>query len=727
MVSDEARIVFDVLDRLSSIRNAQGVVDTLKSAARTLAGADDALVMLRDGASVHYVNEEGSRNPGERRRLPLESCVSGWVILNRQWAVVEDIASDGRNFRTARPGGSMKSLAAFPIRSADPVGALEVYWKDCGSPDPAVLNTLQTLANAAAIAIENARLFGWVEVAYRSARQEAQKYANLVNTVNGVVWEADPGTLQFTFVSEQAERLLGFPQQAWTARGDFWLGRLHPEDRAWAAEFRQRQANPGDRRHFEYRMLAADGNTVWVADYVSAGRRSDNTECLRGVMVDVTEQKSLERRLEWRLLNDALTSLPNRALFLDRAETELSRRGGSRPQSAPAILLIGLDGFKHINDSFGHVVGDLVLMAVASRLRKSCSRSHTVARLNGDEFAVLAPGGGRPDRARAIAERIHSVFARPFNVAGSTVYLTASIGIALENGIRHSAGDMLREAETAMYRAKSMGLPRSRFFDAFMHEDAVSRLRLESDLRRAIERRELESHYQPIVDLRTHDVLGFEALLRWRHPQRGLLLPSQFMTMAEDLGLMAEVGYQTLTRAGEAIRRWTRRTSKKPWISVNISPSELGDPNLLKLIRGVLNANSIPPDRLKLEITEAGVAQTDAPVRERLGQLHDLGVGILIDDFGTGTSSFDRLLGAPIAAIKIDRRFLEEINSPTSSAPILRSIISLGQNLKVGLIGEGVENEQEKMGLWALGCTTAQGYYFGSPEPLDRAEAMIGD
>jgi diguanylate cyclase (GGDEF)-like protein/PAS domain S-box-containing protein len=725
MQFDEARIVFDVLDRLSSVRNAQGVVDTLKSAARTLAGADDALVMLRDGASVHYVNEEGSRNPGERRRLPLESCISGWVILNRQWAVVEDIASDGRNFRTARSGGSMKSLAAFPIRSADPVGALEVYWKDCGSPDPAVLNTLQTLANAAAIAFENARLFGWVEVAYRSARREAQKYANLVNTVNGVVWEADPGTLQFTFVSEQAEQLLGFPQQAWTARGDFWLERLHPEDRGWAAEFRRRLANPGDRRHFEYRMVAADGNTVWVADYVSAGRRSDNTECLRGVMVDVTEQKSLERRLEWRVLNDALTNLPNRALFLDRAETELSR-GGSRPRSAPAILLIGLDGFKHINDSFGHVVGDLVLMSVASRLRKSCSRSHTVARLNGDEFAILAPGGGRPDRARAIAERIHSVFARPFHVAGFSVYLTASIGIALENGIRHSAGDMLREADTAMYRAKRMGPARSRFFDPFMHEDAVSRLRLESDVRQAVARSEFETHYQPIVDLRTHDVLGFEALLRWRHPQRGLLLPSQFITVAEDLGLMMEAGYQTITRAGEAIHRWTQLTSKQPWISVNISPAQLDDPELPQLINGVLDANSISPDRLKLEITEAGVIQTGAVVRERLRKLHDIGVGILIDDFGTGTSSFDRLLGAPIAAIKIDRRFVEEINSPTSSAPILRSIISLGQNLKVGLIGEGVENEQEKMGLWALGCTTAQGYYFGSPEPLDRAEAMIG-
>ena len=724
MQFDEARIVFDVLDRLSSTRGAQGVVDILKSAVRTLAGADDASVMLRDGASVHCVNEEAPWNAVERSRLPLDSCVSGWVILNRQWAIVEDIASDGRNFRMARPGGAIKSLAAFPIRSADPVGALEVYWKNCGSPDPAVLNTLQTLANAAAIALENARLFGWVEVAYRSARREAQKYANLVNTVNGVVWEADPGTLQFTFVSEQAERLLGFPQQAWTARSDFWPGRLHPEDRGWAAEFRQRPATAGDRRHFEYRMIAADGHTVWVADYVSAGKRSDNTECLRGVMVDVTEQKSLERRLEWRVLNDALTSLPNRALFLDRAESELGRSSGQK--ESLAVLLVGLDRFKHINDSFGHVMGDRVMMAVASRLRRSCGRYHTVARLDGDAFAILAPGAGRLDLAGAIAQRIHAVFKRPFQIAGSPVYLTASVGIALENGIRHSAGDMLREADTAMYRAKKLGPSRSQFFDPFMHEDAVSRLRLESDVRQAIARREFESHYQPIVDLRTHDVLGFESLLRWRHPRRGLLLPSQFITVAEDLGLMTEAGYQTISRAGEAIHRWTQLTSKQPWISVNISPAQLDDPDLPRLIRGVLDANSVSPDRLKLEITEAGVAQTGAPVRERLRKLHDIGVGILIDDFGTGTSSFDRLLGAPIAAIKIDRRFLEEINSPTSSAPILRSIISLGQNLEVGLIGEGVENEQEKMGLWALGCTTAQGYYFGTPEPLDRAEAMIG-
>jgi diguanylate cyclase (GGDEF)-like protein len=725
MQFDEARIVFDVLDRLSNVRSAHGVVDILRSAARTLAGADDASVMLRDGASVQYVNREAPPNAVEWRRLPLESCIGGWVILNRQWMVVADIANDCRMFTTARPGGAMKSLAAFPIRSADPVGALEVYWTNCGTPDPAVLNTLQTLANAAAIALENARLFGWVEVAYRTARQEAQKYAHLVNTVNGVVWEADPGALQFTFVSKQAERLLGFPLQVWTASGDFWLGRLHPEDRAWAAEFRHRPANSGDRRHFEYRLIAADGHTVWVADYVSAGRRSDNTDCLRGVMVDVSEQKSLEERLEWRALNDALTSLPNRALFLDRVESELSRAGTGK-ENTPAVLLIGLDGFKCINDSFGHVVGDRVMMAVASRLRRSCGRYQTVARLDGDAFAILAPGAGRQELAGSIARRIHSVFKRPFQVERSPVYLTVSIGIALENGVRHSARDMLREADTAMSRAKRLGPSHYQFFDSFMREDVVSRLRLESDVRQAVARSEFESHYQPIVDLRTHDVLGFEALLRWRHPQRGLLLPSQFITVAEDLGLMMEAGYQTITHAGKAIHRWTQRTTKKPWISVNISPAQLDDPELPRLIRGVLNAHSISPDRLKLEITEAGIVRTDAPVRERLRQLHEIGVSILIDDFGTGTSSFDRLLDTPIAAIKIDRRFLEEINSPTSSAPILRSIISLGQNLKVGLIGEGVENEQEKMGLWALGCTTAQGYFFGSPEPLDRAEAMIG-
>jgi diguanylate cyclase (GGDEF)-like protein/PAS domain S-box-containing protein len=722
--TEQMRVVFDTLDRLSGARTTQGVVDILRDAARALAGADRAIVMLRDGGYVQFAGEASNGPVWEGRRFPLDECIGGWAILNRQAAVIEDVFSDSRFCAAACPNKLVKSMAVFPIRSADPIGALAIYWNQRGRSDPDSVSALQTLANAAAIAIENARLFSWVEVAYRSARQEARKYANLVNTVNGVVWEASPGTLHFTFVSEQAEDILGYPLTDWTASAGFWLDHVHADDRDWAADFRRRPAEPGDRRHFEYRMIAANGRTVWIADYVSVGMRSDNTACMHGVMVDITEQKTLERQLAWHALYDSLTSLPNRALFLDHAEKEVCRR--DRPQRSPAaVLFLDLDRFKRVNDSLGHLAGDALLMAVASRLRKSSRESEMVARLSGDEFAILAPGAGHPDKARALAERIHSVFSRPFNVAGASLYLTASIGIAMGDGTTRSARDLLREADTAMYRAKNAGRARSEFFDASMHEHAVSRLRLESDLRRAVARREFELHYQPIVDINTHRVQGFEALLRWPHPERGLLPPSEFLQAAEDLGLMCDLGYDTITRVCATLRRWEDRGHDAPWISVNLSPVQLNDPDLLRRIRCALSENSLNPGSLKLEITEAGMVQTEPPVQERVQQLHGMGVGILIDDFGTGMSSFSRLLNAPVDTIKIDRRFIEEITTPDSSAPLLRSIISLARNVKVGLIAEGVESERQVLGLQELGCEAAQGFYFARPEPLDRAETFL--
>jgi EAL domain-containing protein (putative c-di-GMP-specific phosphodiesterase class I) len=276
-----------------------------------------------------------------------------------------------------------------------------------------------------------------------------------------------------------------------------------------------------------------------------------------------------------------------------------------------------------------------------------------------------------------------------------------------------------------MYLAKREGRARSEFFDASMHDNALGRLRLECELRNSVKRREFELHYQPIVDLNTHKVVGCEALLRWPHPTRGLLLPAEFLAAADDVGLMVELGYDTLAKAGATLGRWGRYDGPRPWLSVNLSPAQLNDPRLLRRVRQVLDSNSIPPQSLKLEITEAGLVQSEAAVRERLEQLHELGVGILIDDFGTGMSSFGRLLHAPVETIKIDRSFTAELSTPDCDAPLLRSIIALARNLKVGLIAEGVENEEQAHGLRQLGCDVAQGFYLARPRPLEQAEMMM--
>ena len=266
MQADQARIVFTVLDRLSSARTTQGVVDTLGSAVRDLTSADGITVMLRDGGYVQCVGDDPVDPLWDGQRIPLDSCLGGWVILNRQSAFVEDVDTDSRVSRITLANRAVRSYAVFPIRSGEPLGALGVYWTERLQVDQHLVSTLQTLANACAMAIENARLFGWVEVAYRSARQEAQKYANLVNTVNGVVWEGDLSTFRFTFVSEQAARLLGYPLSDWTSDRSFWLNHVHADDRDWAGEFRLRPSEPGRSRHFEYRMIAVDGGIVLPTD-----------------------------------------------------------------------------------------------------------------------------------------------------------------------------------------------------------------------------------------------------------------------------------------------------------------------------------------------------------------------------------------------------------------------------------------------------------------------------
>jgi diguanylate cyclase (GGDEF)-like protein/PAS domain S-box-containing protein len=715
-------LLFDAFDRLCDARNSRNVVAILSTSVRELAAADGVTVMLRDEEEVRYLSD-GCIDPLWRSdRFPLDSSIAGLAITSRQHALIEEIAGDARLAAEICPNAPIKSLAVLPIRSADPIGAIAVCWKE--TPPELPMDELQMLANAAAISLENARLFGWAEVAYRLAKQEAMRYSNLVNTVSGVVWEADPASGRFTFVGGQAEALLGFPVNEWTNTDDFWLAQLHPQDREWARTARHPAPGAGDRHHIEYRMIAADGRIVWVSDYISAVRNSDDTDdtdCLRGVMVDITEKKRLEQRLSWQALYDSLTNLPNRDHFLARVENEISGiwwRGGERV----AVLLVDLDRFQHVNDSYGRIIGDTILSAVAARLRRSVGNAESVARLDGDQFAILVPADADRQQARAVAERVHGQFALPFWSGNGNIYLTASIGIALSDGAPRTASDLVREAGTAMYQARNSGRARSKFFHASMHESAVSRFALESDLRRAVARRELELHYQPIVELRTRRVLGYETLLRWPHARRGLLLPADFLTAAEETGLMIELGYHAIERACAILRRWNSPDGASPWISVNLSPVQLADPSLPRYIRAVLDRHCVAPEGLKVEITEAAMAQGEAAVVERLRQLHEMGVGIFIDDFGTGTSAFSRLLNAPVEIIKIDRTFVNEIAENGSDAPLLRSIISLGRNLKVRLVAEGVENETQAARLEELGCEWAQGFYFARPGPLRELE-----
>jgi len=714
---------FDVLDRLSNARTRDNVVEILNTCALQIARADSVAVLLRDGEDIRYCCKGGVRPLWRGDLVPLESSVGRWPITQRVPVIIDEIPGDPRIAGDVCPEAPISLLVVFPIRSADPIGALAVCWRDKPAQPPP-LDELQLVANAAAIALENARLFGWAENAYRLVKDEATRYSNLVQTINGVVWEADPETLQFTFVSERARELLGFPLEDWTSAGDFWMTHLHPADRIWAPAARLPSSACRETHNLEYRMIHADGRVVWISDYISAIRTGSDTKCLRGVMVDVTEHKALERRLSWQSLYDSLTSLPNREHFIARVEKEIRDLAGNSRHRI-AVLLIDLDRFQHLNDSYGREAGDAILKAVARRLLRSADSLEVVARLDGDQFAVLIPDDSGGDRAQTLAARIHRQFALPFQVAGNAVYLSASIGITLATGGPGTAGNVLREAGTAMYRARNGARARTEFFHPSMHEDVLSRLSLESDLRRAVARKELDLHYQPIVEIRTRRVLGYETLLRWRHIRRGLLLPGEFLMAAENAGLMSELGYHTIDKACAALRRWRARSHASGWISVNLSPTQLADPHLPAYMRAILRKHSVEPARLKVEVTEAGIANDADAMLDRLHQLHAMGIGILIDDFGTGSSTFSRLLSAPAETVKIDRSFVRELSDIGSDAPVLRTIISLAHNLKVGLIAEGVENEAQALRLAELGCESAQGYHFARPAPLAEIDLPV--
>ncbi|HXV86900.1 MAG TPA: EAL domain-containing protein, partial [Gemmatimonadales bacterium] len=562
--------------------------------------------------------------------------------------------------------------------------------------------------------------------AERALRESEERYALAAIGANDGLWDWDLKANEI-FYSRRWKEMLGHADPEIGSSPDEWFSRVHRADleRVRAALSTHLDGHSG---HFEseYRMLCKDGTFRWMLSRGVAVRDATGTSYrMAGSQTDVTNRKVAEERLLHEAIHDPLTGLPNRALFMDLLARSVARSRRRRDYLF-GVLFLDLDRFKVINDSLGHILGDQLLVGIAGRLLECVRPGDTVARLGGDEFTVLLDDISDESDATRVAERIHGELAVPFTLDGHEVFSSASIGIALSATGYDVPDHILRDADTAMYRAKAAGRARHEVFDPRMHTRAMALLQLETDLRRGLDREEFEVHYQPIIGFEKRRILGCEALLRWRHPERGLVLPGEFVPVAEETGLMVPLGRWALKEACRQVQAWRQERSGREdlMLSVNLSTREFGQPDLAGGIQKVLQDSGLPATSLKLEITEAVLMKYGEGVLETLGRLRELGIELFIDDFGTGYSSFSALSRFPISTLKIDSSFVAGLGR-NGGQEIVRTIVTLARNLELGVIAEGVETEDQLERLKALRCDRGQGALFSPPVAAAAMSALL--
>jgi diguanylate cyclase (GGDEF)-like protein/PAS domain S-box-containing protein len=555
--------------------------------------------------------------------------------------------------------------------------------------------------------------------AEEALRESEERYALAARGVNDGLWDWDL-IANKAYFSPRWKSMLGWEEHEISDGPDEWFCRIHPDDvdrvRAdIAAHLEEQTAHYED----EYRVLHRDGNYLWTLGRGLAVRDSNGKAYrMAGSQTDITRGKVV----------DVLTGLPNRVLFMDRL-SRLFEQARRWKDKSFALIFLDLDSFKLINDSLGHMIGDQLLVAIAGRLEATVrasdsiarlGRNHTIARLGGDEFTILLEEISSALDATRVAERIVGDLATPFVVNGQELFPSASIGIAIYNSTYHKPEELLRDADTAMYSAKAVGKGRYEIFDANMRANTIARLQLETELRRAIERKEFENYYQVIVSLGTGRIMGFEALVRWNSVTRGLVSPTKFMAIAEETGLIVPLGQWVLEGACRQMNIWQARFVNDPplLISVNLSARHFLQADLLEQCRAVLHQTQLSHSSLHLEVTESAMMPDPEAAIDLMHQLKELGINIALDDFGTGYSSLSYLHRFPLDSLKIDRSFVSRIMEDDE---IVRTIITLGRNLGLKIIAEGVETIEQLVKLQELGCEFAQGFYFSVP--IDAQEA----
>jgi diguanylate cyclase (GGDEF)-like protein/PAS domain S-box-containing protein len=564
-------------------------------------------------------------------------------------------------------------------------------------------------------------------LAETEAREAEARYRRLVEHIPAAVYVVDRELLGVPrYVSPRIEAIAGYPASDWLTKPGFWMALLHQDDRDWV--LREHQGAQASMRPLclEYRLVTADGRVVWVRDEaVWHGALGSDGGYWQGFLLDITDRKRAEEELAYHAFHDSLTGLPNRALFLDRLERALHL--ARRSSESVAVLFLDLDRFKLINDSLGHDAGDQYLITVAQRLARVIRDGDTVARFGGDEFTVLLERVTTVNEATTVAERLIAALETPFVVAGREVTASTSIGIALATEPGVTATDLLREADAALYRAKVTKRGGYLLFEKEMAEEAVGTLEVEAALRQALRDGALRVHYQPLINLEDGRIVEIEALVRWEHPTRGLLGPSEFIGLAEETGLIVPLGQWVLQTACRQMQHWiqTFPDTAPAAVSINLSPRQLIQPDFATCVQQILSETGLAPAALQLEITER-MALDDSPHTIRnLTALKRLGIRLAIDDFGAKHAGFASLKHRAIDVLKIDRVFTAGLCVDREDSAIVRAILDFAKALGITVVAEGIESAEQVTTLRAMGCMIGQGFFFEHALSAEDLEALI--
>jgi diguanylate cyclase (GGDEF)-like protein/PAS domain S-box-containing protein len=549
----------------------------------------------------------------------------------------------------------------------------------------------------------------------RKLRESEERYALAARAANDGIWDWNLGTGEIYF-SPRWKSLLGLPEDENLSLPQDWFERVHPDD---INRLNQAMAEhlEGIRptMECEYRILHQDGAYRWMLCRGLALFDNHNQPYrFAGSQSDITIRKQIEGELTHRALHDELTGLPNRALFLDRLAVVFEHARLINDISA-AVLFLDIDHFKLINDSLGHVNGDDLLKAFALRLKHCLRNGDTVARFGGDEFAVLVDRIENKEEAILISERIRVELQKPFTIQGLELFTSASIGIAYLTANYQSVEDLMRDADVAMYHAKYNGRARYEVFETHMYERSINRLQIEAEIRRGINQNEFVMYYQPVYQLPGLELVSFEALLRWRHPRRGLLLPGEFIRVAEESGLIIPIGEWILNTACKQAQAWQEQTRASIKVAVNLSALQFDDQHFAQTVRSALINSGLDSSLLELELTESVAMRDLDKTLKILEELQRMGVSISIDDFGSGYSSLDHIRFLPTNTLKIDRSFIKEIRQEDSA--IVDAIITMAHQLQLKVIAEGVETENQLNILKRIHCDQVQGFYLGKGIP----------